>query len=48
MMCVFVDRVQTAIKEREGLSDMLESARREEPLDGWGGIKVATEDDLKA
>lgn len=37
---------QKAIAGKEGLADMLESARREEPLEGWGGIKVATEDDL--
>lgn len=38
---------QSAIKTKEGLPEMLEQARREEPLDGWGGIKVATEADLK-
>ncbi|ORY87432.1 hypothetical protein BCR35DRAFT_302188 [Leucosporidium creatinivorum] len=35
------------IPTKEDLPSMLESARKEEPLDGWGGIKVATEEDLK-
>ena len=39
--------MQSAIQTKEGLPEMLEQARREEPLDGWGGIKVATQEDLK-
>jgi len=42
-----VRELQSAIRTKEGLPEMLEQARREEPLDGWGGIKVATQDDLK-
>jgi len=38
---------QTAIRGVDGLPELLDSARKEEPLDGWGGIKVATEDDLR-
>ncbi|KAI5476442.1 hypothetical protein MNV49_007755 [Pseudohyphozyma bogoriensis] len=38
--------LKKAIDGREGLSELLDSARKEEPLDGWGGIKVITEDDL--
>lgn len=38
---------QTAIQGIEDLPELLDTARREEPLDGWGGIKVATENDLK-
>ncbi|GAA5861114.1 hypothetical protein JCM1840_003085 [Sporobolomyces johnsonii] len=34
--------LKTAIKGIEGLPELLDSARSEEPLDGWGGIKVAT------
>lgn len=37
---------QAAIAEKEGLSEMLETARKEEPLAGWGGIKVVAEEDL--
>ncbi|KAM0789337.1 hypothetical protein ACM66B_000170 [Microbotryomycetes sp. NB124-2] len=39
--------LKRGIQEKDGLAEMLESARREEPLDGWGGIRVATKDDLK-
>lgn len=39
--------LQAAIKTKEDLPEMLDQARREEPLDGWGGIKVATQEDLK-
>ncbi|BGP32839.1 hypothetical protein JCM10296v2_004624 [Rhodotorula toruloides] len=39
--------LRTAIQGIEDLPELLDTARREEPLDGWGGIKVATEDDLK-
>lgn len=40
-------RVQTAIATNPELSELLESARKEEPLTGWGGIKVVTEEDLR-
>ncbi|GAA5890609.1 hypothetical protein JCM8208_004932 [Rhodotorula glutinis] len=39
--------LKTAIRGVDGLPELLDSARKEEPLDGWGGIKVATEDDLR-
>lgn len=38
---------QREIPTKEDLPSMLETARQEEPLDGWGGIKVVTEEDLK-
>ncbi|GAA5952999.1 hypothetical protein JCM3765_003028 [Sporobolomyces pararoseus] len=34
--------LSTAIKGVEGLPELLAGARREEPLDGWGGIKLTT------
>lgn len=55
MMCIYVRGetmtdarrwIQKAIGEKEGLSEMLESARQEEPLAGWGGIRVVTEEDM--
>ncbi|GJN91199.1 hypothetical protein Rhopal_004217-T1 [Rhodotorula paludigena] len=39
--------LKTAIQGIEGLPELLDTARKEEPLDGWGGIKVVTEDDLR-
>lgn len=39
---VSFDPLQTAIKGVDGLSELLAGARREEPLDGWGGIKLTT------
>ncbi|KAM0751643.1 hypothetical protein T439DRAFT_324833 [Meredithblackwellia eburnea MCA 4105] len=39
--------LKKSIPEREGLADLLATARKEEPLSGWGGIKVVTEEDLK-
>ncbi|KDE06737.1 hypothetical protein MVLG_02933 [Microbotryum lychnidis-dioicae p1A1 Lamole] len=38
--------LKAAIPHKEGLVEMLAQARAEEPLHGWGGIKVATKDDL--
>ncbi|GAA5934811.1 uncharacterized protein JCM15063_003074 [Sporobolomyces koalae] len=37
--------LSTAIKGVEGLPELLAGARREEPLDGWSGIKLTTEED---
>ncbi|GAA6061328.1 hypothetical protein JCM10212_003218 [Sporobolomyces blumeae] len=34
--------LKSAIQGVEGLPELLAGARREEPLDGWGGIKVTT------
>ncbi|BGP56179.1 hypothetical protein JCM8202_005949 [Rhodotorula sphaerocarpa] len=39
--------LQGAIGKIEDLPELLANARREEPLEGWGGIKVASEGDLK-
>ena len=39
--------LQKAIGEKEGLKDMLTTAREEEPLEAWEGIKVVKESDLK-
>ncbi|GAA5866997.1 hypothetical protein JCM8547_008403 [Rhodosporidiobolus lusitaniae] len=39
--------LKTAIGDIEGLPELLANARKEEPLDGWGGIKVVTDADLK-
>ncbi|KAL8292155.1 hypothetical protein RQP46_001621 [Phenoliferia psychrophenolica] len=36
-----------AIKGKDGLAELLESARKEEPLTGWGAIKVVSEADLR-
>ncbi|GAA5970044.1 hypothetical protein JCM8115_002718 [Rhodotorula mucilaginosa] len=35
------------IQKIEDLPELLANARREEPLEGWGGIKVASEADIK-
>ncbi|GAA6007353.1 hypothetical protein JCM11491_003099 [Sporobolomyces phaffii] len=40
--------LSTGIKSVEGLSELLAGARREEPLDGWGGIKLNTEEDVRS
>ncbi|GAA6032539.1 hypothetical protein JCM8097_004806 [Rhodosporidiobolus ruineniae] len=39
--------LKTAINGIEGLPELLDNARKEEPLDGWGGIKVVTEEDTR-
>ncbi|GAA5897944.1 uncharacterized protein JCM6883_000869 [Sporobolomyces salmoneus] len=41
----YQDCLKTAIKGVDGLPELLAGARREEPLDGWGGIKLTTEED---
>ncbi|GAA5975347.1 hypothetical protein JCM11641_005947 [Rhodosporidiobolus odoratus] len=39
--------LKSAISNVEGLPDLLENARKEEPLEGWGGIKVLSEEDSR-
>ncbi|GAA5836659.1 hypothetical protein JCM11251_002689 [Rhodosporidiobolus azoricus] len=41
--------LKNAIRNIDGgdLQELLDNARKEEPLDGWGGIKVATEEDTR-
>lgn len=39
--------LQGEIQKIEDLPELLANARREEPLEGWGGIKVASEADIK-
>jgi hypothetical protein len=46
-LSLLIPAPQTAISGIEGLPELLANARKEEPLDGWGGIKVVTEEDLK-
>ncbi|BGP16978.1 hypothetical protein JCM10213_007424 [Rhodosporidiobolus nylandii] len=39
--------LKTAIQKVEGLPELLQNARKEEPLDGWGNIKVLSQDDAR-